>query len=225
MTAIFITATGTDVGKTFVARGLIRALRARGQPVDALKPLVTGFVPDEAEGSDSGLLLAALGRPVSPDEIARVSPWCFAAPLSPDMAARRENRTIDFPAVVDFCRDAIAATPGTLLIEGVGGIMVPLGHQHTVLDWMTELGLPLVVVAGSYLGSISHTLTALDVLDRRRLKIVTLVVSETSGSPVPLEETREVFAQFAGNTEVVALPRLASAKTPHPVFEQIASRF
>src|ERR1700681_2837582 len=106
MSAIFISATGTDIGKTFVTCGLIGALQARGRKVAALKPIMSGF--DPAATSDAGLLLAGLGRPVTAEEISRMSPWRFAAPLAPDMAAAREGRTIDVAAVVAFCRDAIA---------------------------------------------------------------------------------------------------------------------
>src|SRR6202012_5199716 len=94
MSAFFITATGTDVGKTCGRRGLTRALRARGRAGAALKPIVSGFEPAEAEGSDSGLLLAALGREPTLEAIAEISPWRFQAPLSPDMAAVREKRTL-----------------------------------------------------------------------------------------------------------------------------------
>src|SRR5204863_9804111 len=80
MTAVFVTATGTDIGKTFLAAGLIRHCRAGNRMVDALKPVATGFDPGAPEWTDTGLLLAALGRPVTPAEIARVSPWRYAAP-------------------------------------------------------------------------------------------------------------------------------------------------
>jgi dethiobiotin synthetase len=156
MSAIFVTAAGTDIGKTFVACGLVRALQARGRKVAALKPIASGFVPTDPERSDSGRLLAALGRPVTTETIAQVSPWRFAAALSPDMAAAREGRTVDFAAVVGFCRDAVATRDGALLIEGIGGVMTPLDARHTVLDWMAALDIPIVLVAGSYLGAISH---------------------------------------------------------------------
>ncbi len=224
MSAYFITATGTDIGKTFVARGLIRALRARGRTVAALKPVMSGFEPSEAAGSDSGLLLAAVGRPVTLAEIASISPWRFAAPLSPDMAAAREDRTVDMREVAQFCRDAIAADRGVLLIEGAGGVMSPVNADHLMLDWMSALGLPVILVSGSYLGTISHTLTALDVLARRSLKVAALVISETPGSPGGLDETRETLARFAPHVEVVALPRLAAPAVSHPAFEQIAAR-
>lgn len=223
MSAHFITATGTDIGKTFVARGLIGALRARGRPVEALKPVVTGFEPSEAAGTDSGLLLAALGRPVTPENLARVSPWRFALPLAPDMAAARENRRLDYGEMVEFCRTAMAGSHDALLIEGVGGVMSPVHPDHTVLDWMAALGLPLILVAGSYLGTISHTLTALDAVARRGLVVASLVISESADSPVKLGETREAIAHFAPEIDIVALPRIAGRPT-HPTFDRIADR-
>jgi len=211
MSAFFVTATGTDIGKTFVAAGLIQHFRAAGRAVDALKPVVTGFDPASAAESDPGVLLSALGRPVTPAEIERVAPWRYAAPLSPDMAARREDRSLDFDALVEFCRRAIAGNPGTLLIEGIGGAMVPLDDSRTVLDWMAALNIPLVLLAGSYLGSLSHTLTCLDVLDRRALAVKALVVNETPGATVPLADTVATLSRFAGATTVIAIPRLPAA--------------
>jgi dethiobiotin synthetase len=199
MTAIFITATGTDIGKTFVAAGLIRHLRATGRHVDALKPVVTGF--------DPGVLLAALGRPATPAEIERIAPWRFAAPLSPDMAARRENRAIDFAKLLAFSHDAVAGAKSTLLIEGIGGVMVPLDDKHTVLDWMAELNIPAVLVTGNYLGSLSHTLTSLDALRRRGLPIKALVVNETPDATVPMAETLSTLNRFAARVPIVAMPR------------------
>jgi dethiobiotin synthetase len=224
VTALFVTATGTDIGKTFVARGLIRALRRAGREIDALKPIMSGFEPTEADGSDGGLLLSALGRPVTEQSIAEMSPWRFTAPLSPDMAAAREGRHVDFDQVIEFCRKAVSAARGTLLIEGVGGVMAPLGQRRTVLDWMAELKLPLLLVTGSYLGTISHTLTALDVLARRGLTVSALVISESPGSPVRLDETREAIVCFASDLAVAALPRLPPGSVDHPVFERLAAR-
>jgi len=224
MSAIFVTAAGTDIGKTFVTCGLVRALQARGRKVAALKPIASGFAPAALECSDSGLLLAALGRPVTTETIAQVSPWRFAAALSPDMAAARERRTVDFAGVVGFCRDAIATRDGALLIEGVGGVMTPLDARHTVLDWMAALDIPIVLVAGSYLGAISHCLTAFDVVRRRGLAVACLVISESQSSPVPLEETHDTIARFTPALDVVALPRLAEPAVDHPAFDRIAER-
>ena len=205
MTAIFITGTGTEVGKTFVAASLIRHLRSMGRSVEAIKPVVSGFDPEQAVASDPGVLLQALGFPATLPNVERISPWRFHAALSPDAAARLEGRRIDVDEVITFCQSAIAQRQEILLIEGVGGIMVPLDEQRTILDVMMALQLPLVLVAGSYLGTISHTLTALDALFRRDLSVLATIVSETPGSSVPLAETVAAIGRFT--EPVIGLPR------------------
>jgi len=221
VTAIFVTGTGTEVGKTFVTAGLIRHFRAAGRAVEAIKPVVSGFDPAAMQTSDPGVLLAALGRPVIVEEIERIAPWRFAASLSPDLAAAREGRTIVFDDLLNFSRRA-AATRNVLLIEGVGGIMVPLDNKHTVIDWVKALRVPVLLVAGSYLGTISHTLTALHVLAQRNLDIAGVVVSESEVGGATLEETVSSIARFAQPIDVVGLPRLAEDTELHPAFSQIA---
>jgi dethiobiotin synthetase len=222
MTAIFVTATGTDIGKTFVTAGLIRHFRSAGRPVKALKPVVTGYYPAEAAGSDPGVLLTALGKLATAAEIERIAPFRFAAPLAPAMAARHENRTLDYDGLLDFCRRAIADPEGVLLIEGAGGIMVPIDDRHTVLDWMNALKLPLLLVAGSYLGTVSHTLTALDVLARRDLMVKAVIVNETAGSAVTMADTVAMLSQFARPVPTIALPRLPAGPPANPAFSAIA---
>jgi len=221
MTAYFVTSTGTDIGKTFVTAGLIRHLRDGGSAVTALKPIVSGFDIATAALSDPGVLLEALGEPIIPETIGRLSPWRFAAPLSPDMAAARENTELDFAAIVKLCRDAVTAHDGTLFIEGVGGVMVPLDQTHTVLDWMRALDLPLMVVAGSYLGTISHTLTALDALARAKLKVAALVINETGDGAVPLEETAVTIRRFT-NAPIATIPRVKAPVAARDAFAALA---
>ncbi|MFZ0847557.1 MAG: dethiobiotin synthase [Pseudolabrys sp.] len=223
MSAYFVTATGTDIGKTFVTAGLIRYLRNAGAKPEALKPVVSGYDSSVVETSDPAVLLKALGRAVSADEIARIAPWRFRAPLSPDIAAARENRAIDFDALIAFSRAAAKTSNGMLFIEGVGGIMVPLDGKRTVLDWMAALDIPLLLVVGSYLGAISHTLTALDVLAQRKLKIAAIVVSESERGTVELEDTVASIARFSNDVDVIGLPRLPGGITEHPAFAKIAA--
>jgi dethiobiotin synthetase len=207
MPAYFVTGTGTDLGKTFVTAALVRHFRRANRKVDVLKPIASGFNADDVDASDAGVLLAALGQPLSPENIARISPWRFTAPLSPDMAAAREGRPIDFEALCGACAQAIARADDLLFIEGVGGVMTPFDGRHTVLDLMQRLKVPAIVVTGSYLGTLSHTLTALDVLTHRGIKTVAYVVSETPGSTVPLGETAAVLGGFAAPVPVLPLPR------------------
>jgi dethiobiotin synthetase len=217
MSALFVTATGTDIGKTFVTAGLIRYWHSTGHPIAALKPVTTGFDPAEAIGSDPALLLKALGKPPDLAEIERICPWRYAAPLSPDIASRRERRTLPFDDLVAFSKKAVAEHSGTLLIEGVGGVMVPLDDKHTVLDWMMALKVPLLLVTGTYLGTLSHTLTALDVLDRRKLKVKAVVVNETPGSSVAMADTIERLKCFAPSVPVVGLKRMPEPGAFKPI--------
>ena len=216
----FITATGTGIGKTFVTAGLIHHLLRQKRDVAAFKPVVSGFDPADAAQSDPGVLLGALGQNSNENSIAAISPFRFRAPLSPDMAAAKENRTIDFNTLLDFSRKA--ASKPNALIEGVGGVMVPLDGTHTTLDWMQALKLPVILVAGSYLGTISHTLSAVAVLRERGCDLRAIVASETPDSTVALDETVAAIARFTPNIEVIALPRLADAAVGHPAFERIA---
>lgn len=213
MAGVFVTGTGTDVGKTFVTAALVRHLQGAGKAVDAYKPVVSGFDPANSATSDPGILLAALGRGATADEVERIAPWRFAEPLSPDLAAEQEGRAIDFKAVAAFSQ-AASEGRGTVFIEGVGGIMVPLDQNHTVLDWMSALRLPVLVVAGSYLGTISHTLTALHVLAQRNLDIAGVVVSESAIPGASLDDTVAAIARFAVPIEVIGLPRMPAGTLP-----------
>ena len=218
MSAIFITGTGTGIGKTFVTAGLLRSLRAAAIPASAIKPVLSGY--DTAPGSDPALLLEAMGEPVTDATVATLSPFRFTAPLSPDMAALREGRSIDFAAVLAFCHNAAAAR-GLTLIEGVGGVMVPLTNRHTTLDLMVALALPIVLVAGSYLGSISHTLTAMAALTQAGLDDITLILNDSGTNEVPLPETVATLARFLPETPLHILPRYPDSGDFAPILAAI----
>jgi dethiobiotin synthetase len=209
MTTIFVTSSGTDIGKTYVSAMLIRQLRARGLPVHALKPIVSGVDVTTFADSDPATLLAALGEEVIFDNVDLLSRWVFEPALSPDMAAARAGAVIDFDELVSHCK-ARESLHDPLVIEGVGGLMVPLNAEKTVLDWMRALNgpdfAPLLVV-GSYLGTISHTLTTLDVMCRNDLSPRAIVISESPSSPVPLAETVAVMSRFTGGTRIISVSR------------------
>ena len=211
MSTLFVTATGTEIGKTLVTAALCHELRAAGRRVRALKPVLSGYDPAGLAESDPGVLLASLGEAVTEEAVAAITPWRFAAPLSPDMAAAREGRRLDLGEIVAFCR---TQDGDPLLIEGIGGAMVPLDARHTVLDWIAALGAPALVVAGSYLGTISHTLTTLTAIRSRGVAVAGLVISESPESPVPLAETAEAIDRHAGPLPTVLVPRLPAGPAP-----------
>ncbi len=206
MSATFVTASGTEVGKTFVTTLLIEQLKNSGINVNALKPVVTGFNESDAGVSDTGLLLAALGRSLDSESLDDISPWRFEAPLSPDMAAARERRDVPFAELIAFCHSA--GSHGMTLIEGIGGVLVPLDNEHTVADWIAALQAPALLVTGSYLGAISHTLTAFETLVSRGIPVRGIIVSESESQPVATSETAHTIERFCGGCPVIVLPRL-----------------
>jgi dethiobiotin synthetase len=227
---VFIAGAHTDIGKTHVACALVRAARANGLTVEALKPVVSGFEPADWTGSDPGRLLSALGEAATPDALDRMSPWRFTAPLAPPMAARLEGRDLPLAPVADFCRARIAAsTAGLMLVEGVGGLMSPICDDATGLELMQALGLPTVLVGGAYLGAISHTLTALEVLRARRLEVRAVVVSASADPDSPdFAQTVAMVADFARGLPVIAAPRGEMAAWPRQLLtascQQVSAR-
>lgn len=208
MKAFFITGAGTDIGKTLVTQALAWQLRGRGHRVAALKPVASGFDKARAEDSDPGRLLAALGEKVDEASIARVTKWRFTAPLSPDMAAEDEGKRLDFDALARACEPE--DRPNYLLVEGVGGVMTPLDERHTVLDWMARLGYPVLLVGGSYLGAISHTLSAAECVRSRGLELRAVIISESARSPVPLVRLETTLRRFLpASTQIRSIARLA----------------
>ena len=198
MTTYFITGTGTDIGKTWVSCALLRHWRVQGLTTRAFKPVMSGVDTNDLATSDAGQLLLAQGLEVTAANVAEIAPWRFTAPLSPDMAAAAEGRHIDFDELLAFNRRPTSADLRTItLIEGVGGVMVPLDERHTVLDWAEALAVPVVLVAGSYLGSMSHTLTALLALKTRGIPVAAVVVNETPASGVALDATLSSLARHA----------------------------
>lgn len=208
MPALFVTGVGTDIGKTWVAAAVIRTLRARGAAVDAFKPVISGFDAARPQDSDAGVLLSALGREPTARAVEAISPFRYAAPMSPPLAAAREGRALVFDAVAGACRARMAAAGGgLLLIEGAGGVMSPLSERATMLDLIEALGAPALLVTGTYLGAISHTLTAIAALRGRSLPITAVAVNESAEPGATLEETCASLRPLAAGIPVAAVGR------------------
>lgn len=177
----------------------------------ALKPVISGFDPADLY-NDTALIAKSLGQEATPEAMEALSPWRYKAPLAPNMAAAKEGMPVDIKALVDFCLSHAKASYDGLLVEGVGGIMVPLTDTHTVLDWMQALGWPVLLVAGSYLGTISHTLSAAELLKARGITLKGIIISESEDASVSLQDTVSTLEKFCRRTiPVLAMERLSSS--------------
>jgi dethiobiotin synthetase len=219
MRAFFVTSTGTDIGKTYVACGLISHWRARGRKVGAFKPLLSGFDPAQVVESDAGRLLTALGRPVDAQSLDEISPWRYAAAISADAAAAKEGKQVEYHAVLAASRTFLQGGHDFALIEGAGGVMAPLSEDRTMLDFAVDLNIPAILVVGSYLGTLSHSLTALSILEARQVPVALIVMNETADSTVPLADNALALARRWSSVPVRALPRNASPQAMAAIAE------
>jgi len=208
MTTLFVTSAGTDIGKTHVCCRLLDYLAPKFR-LRCVKPVVTGFESATQETSDTLRLLRAQILEVDQAAIEATSPWRYRAALSADMAAANEGTSLPFDELVAFSREPEDVELN--LIEGIGGVMAPLDDKHTVLDWIEALDTEVLLVVGSYLGSISHTLSAFDVLARRARKPLAIVVSQSSNEPVSTADTARSLELHCGGIPIAILPRDGAA--------------
>jgi dethiobiotin synthetase len=180
MPRFFITGTDTGVGKTWFTCWLVRAWRAQGHTVAALKPISTG------DREDAALLRAASDDALTLDEI---NPVHFQEPAAPLFAAEAERRTIEFAQLNDSI-GTLGQRFSHFAVEGVGGWRVPLAPNYDVRDWARDLGLPVVVVARGTLGTLNHTLLTVDSIRESGLTCAGVVVNAGADDSPDLDFAR-----------------------------------
>lgn len=211
---LFITGTGTGVGKTLVTAALCWQIRGEGLGVQALKPVLSGYKATD-KCNDAAVLLRSMGKSVNKETVAAIAPWRYKAPLSPHLAARKEVGPVAAKAVAQFCRmQAKASAVNISLVEGAGGILSPLNERETMRDLARQLTYPCIMVGGTYLGAISHMLCALESLAQTDLQLRGVVISQSEHC-AGLAETAEAIGQFAqGSVNVYTIARTTIADEP-----------
>jgi len=201
MRGLFVTGTDTGVGKTEVACALLAGWRAAGRDVVGMKPAQSGLVPGEP--SDAERLREASGR-VEPLEA--ICPYGFEAPLAPAVAARLAGVTLEVERI-EAAVHALAARHEAVLVEGAGGLLVPLTETLTYADLAVRLGLPVLVVARAGLGTVNHTALTVEALERRGLRVAGIVLNRTGpvDDPSVPHNAREI-ARLTGREPIATLP-------------------
>lgn len=176
MKQYFVTGTDTGVGKTTVACALLAAARARGLRVDAVKPVETGCPADE-HGRITPLDAVALARAAFDDESKARALHVFRAPLAPSVAAELQGEVIDLEFIEVGMKSLRGAKPDLLLMEGAGGLLVPINDDLDMAGLARHFALPLLVIARDGLGTINHTLLTLEAARHRGLTVAGVVLS------------------------------------------------
>jgi dethiobiotin synthetase len=196
---LFVTGTDTGAGKSVVAAAICAVLAERGEPVAALKPVVTGL--DEPAGEwphDHVLLARAAGGRQTPEEVA---PYRFGPPVSPHYASELAGETIEPARIL-----AVARGHELLVCEGVGGLMVPITPGYMVRDLAIDLGLPLVIAARTGLGTINHTLLTAEAARAAGLHVAGVVMTPWPSEPQPIERSNRDTVERLAGVRVHGLP-------------------
>lgn len=219
MRGVFVTGTGTEVGKTVVAAVIARSAAERGERVAVFKPAVSGLDDYPATGAGAGweragelpdqeLLRLAAGSSQSDDEIA---PHRYGPPVSPHLGAELAGEEID-PERLPFAAREAAAGAELLVCEGVGGFLVPLAPGYLVRDLARELALPVVIAAAPGLGTLNHTLLTLEAVRSAGLEAAVVVLTPWPARPGATELSNAETIAGLGEVRVERLPALELAR-------------
>ena len=200
---IFVTGTDTGVGKTLVSRALIAAFRKVGLKVGVMKPIETGV------GEDGPLdAIAMRDAAGATDPLETICPQQFALPAAPNVAARAENREVDL-ASIDAAYQRIASGRDLMVVEGAGGLLVPIRGDWTMAELARDLALPLLIVARASLGTINHTALTLEVAASKKLPVLGVVISHAEG-PLSAADASNLLAlkEILGDRLIGEIPPL-----------------
>lgn len=203
---IFITATDTGVGKTLVTSALVAHLTQRGIDVGVMKPIETGVSRSTKAQSDGERLRRAAG---SHDPVAEVCPYVFRLPVAPLSAARGEGATVRVATILRTFH-AMQKKHALVVVEGVGGVHVPITEAADVLDLLQRMRLPVIVVGRSGLGGINHALLTLHALRQKQIPILALVLNQ-------LRPVQTRIARIQEESTVNHLRRLARVPVIGPL--------
>jgi dethiobiotin synthetase len=233
---LFITATDTDVGKTFISGAIAAAIKGRGIHVGVVKPVASGGVRGangKLVSEDATFLMAAAG--FGEEQRQNVNPVCLGPALTPAVAATECDVTIDVAQLISTCQAMIAKSNLTL-VEGVGGILAPIWQNYLVADMIMDLKLPVVIVARPDLGTINHTVLTTEYARQRGINLAGIIINRWDEAKVTVLERSNLayieqltgvpvlgkFPSFSGvQPERAAMFRLGQLAEQHLAIDEI----
>ncbi len=182
----FITGTDTGVGKTVIAGALIKAIHVLGANACGMKPVETGCsrIGNTLYPSDGMFLKRVAGMD---ENINQITPYCFEAPVAPSLAAEMESKVVRIDSIVEKFH-ALLQRYQSVVVEGVGGILVPIRRDYFVIDLIKQLGLPVIVVARATLGTLNHTLLTVNYALKEGINVSGIVINFTRRSEGTVSE-------------------------------------
>lgn len=204
---LFVTGTDTEVGKTFLAGAILAALSARGERVAAFKPAVTGLDDPQPDLPSDPELLAAAAGGAAPDDVAA---YRFGPAVSPHLAAEEHGTDIDPKLLVTRARE-VGAGRDALVVEGAGGLLVPLRDTFLIRDLAVMLGLPVLIAARPGLGTINHALLTLEAARSFGLDVRAVVLTPWPEHPTVMQRSNLETIARVGEVDVVTLARAEHA--------------
>ena len=190
---IFITSTGTNIGKTYCTVEILKEMLHRKVLFNAYKPILSGFDIYNIKDSDSYKILKTNNKEPKIEDIKEISPWLFEKPIAPSIAAKKENKSLKYNDVLEWC---LKKSDNNIIniFEGAGGLLVPIEKIKTLLDLMKDLNSKVVLVVGNYLGSVSHTLSAIKNLQQANLQIINIIINENiNNDDIDIKDTESLL--------------------------------
>ena len=200
--SFFITGTGTGVGKTIVTAGLAAHFLSNGKNVSIMKPVQTG-----TDKSVSDLeIIKAIVPGITPLPKLLTSPYSFSLPASPLLAAKNENKKINPEIILKAFKDAsFSPDIDVLLVEGSGGLLVPLTEKFLMIDLISQMNIPVILVSTAGLGTVNHTLLSIEAMKKRNLKIAGIIINRMPMKPGVVEKDNVKTIEQMSEVPVIAV--------------------
>ena len=205
MKSFFVTGTDTGIGKTVFTCGLATLLRVSGIDVGVMKPFATGIPQKNGFQSEDVSMLVSSSGVSDPESL--INPYFFAIPASPYSAAKKLGKQIDLDLVFSSF-DKLRSIHDVVLVEGIGGIMTPILKDYFVIDLIKDLNFDTMIVAGSKIGTINHTMLTIDACKKHGIHISGLIINQTDKNGYDLNELGQDLTSLSGVDVISKIPNL-----------------